>query len=209
MPGLREKKKEAVRKNILEAASRVFYTHGYEQASMAEIAKEANTGVGTCYNYFPSKASLFCESVLFIREDLWEQEFERIQEKGTDDPAEIIIELIYFVMESICTIEKPILREFLLGVGEMFFQNSSDLLSFFKMFMERRYQVIETCKAKGLLPEDLDSEEAMTCIFSISIVQIVTYAVQDDMTVRELLDSLHSKIALFFRGKTPNSKLPL
>lgn len=201
MVGLREKKKEIVRKNILDAAAKVFYTQGYEQASIAEIAQRANTGVGTCYNYFQSKANLFCESVLFVREDLWEQELDKIREKDLDNPTDIIMELIYIVLESVRDIEKPILREFLLGIGEMFIQDGEELVDFFKVFVERRYRVIEVCKEKGILARDVDTSETMICLFGICVTQIVNYSVKEDLTIEELVDSLRSKIELFFRGK--------
>ncbi len=47
------------REQILAGAALVFASDGYEGASMARIAAEANVSKGTLYNYFPSKAALF------------------------------------------------------------------------------------------------------------------------------------------------------
>jgi AcrR family transcriptional regulator len=47
------------RKEILEAASRVFSSVGFFRADMNEIAKQANIAKGTVYLYFPSKKKLF------------------------------------------------------------------------------------------------------------------------------------------------------
>lgn len=47
------------RDQILAGAAAVFASDGYEGASMAHIALEANVSKGTLYNYFPSKAALF------------------------------------------------------------------------------------------------------------------------------------------------------
>ena len=44
---------------ILAAANKIFLEHGYRQADMRSIAKEAGIAVGTIYNYYPNKAVLY------------------------------------------------------------------------------------------------------------------------------------------------------
>ncbi len=52
------KKSEETRSRILEAALSVFRRHGFEKASMREIASEAGVAVGAAYYYFDSKDAL-------------------------------------------------------------------------------------------------------------------------------------------------------
>ncbi len=52
------KKSEETRGRILEAALSVFQRHGFEKASMREIATEAGVAVGAAYYYFDSKDAL-------------------------------------------------------------------------------------------------------------------------------------------------------
>jgi TetR/AcrR family transcriptional repressor of mexJK operon len=47
------------RRAILDGAGRTFAAHGYDGASMADIAREVGVSKGTLYNYFPNKAALF------------------------------------------------------------------------------------------------------------------------------------------------------
>jgi AcrR family transcriptional regulator len=47
------------RQAIMTAASAVFQEHGYERASMNEVARRAGGSKATLYNYFPSKEALF------------------------------------------------------------------------------------------------------------------------------------------------------
>ena len=74
MYSVREKKKINTRKCILEAAIRLFSKKGYEQTSIAALAKEAGIGKGTVYSYFNTKRDIvhaFCEDeVEFVREEL-------------------------------------------------------------------------------------------------------------------------------------------
>ncbi|MDR5695295.1 MAG: TetR/AcrR family transcriptional regulator [Armatimonadota bacterium] len=55
-----EKRKlvEARRRQILEAARKVFAKRGFEGARISEVAKEAGVAEGTIYNYFRSKEDL-------------------------------------------------------------------------------------------------------------------------------------------------------
>ncbi len=49
------------RKEILAVAVRLFAQRGFHNVSMQDIAKEAEFGVGTLYNFFDSKEQLFIE----------------------------------------------------------------------------------------------------------------------------------------------------
>jgi AcrR family transcriptional regulator len=53
------KRPEERKQEIIEAAMKLFREKGYEQTSMADIAKEVHVVQGLCYRYFPSKQDLF------------------------------------------------------------------------------------------------------------------------------------------------------
>jgi AcrR family transcriptional regulator len=57
--GLRERKKEQTRQLIAETAWRLFADRGFEQVTVAEVARQAEVAVATVFNYFPTKEDLF------------------------------------------------------------------------------------------------------------------------------------------------------
>jgi len=50
---------EIRKRQILDAAMKLFYEKGYENTSMADIAKEMDITKGLCYRYYESKQALF------------------------------------------------------------------------------------------------------------------------------------------------------
>ncbi len=56
------------RKSILLAALEVFSREGFYKAKVSDIAKAANIGKGTIYEYFDSKKNLFEEMIKFCIE---------------------------------------------------------------------------------------------------------------------------------------------
>ena len=57
--GLRELKKEQTRAAIADTAWQLFIDRGFDQVSVAEVARAAQVAEATVFNYFPSKENLF------------------------------------------------------------------------------------------------------------------------------------------------------
>jgi len=62
-PRRRERERERHRNEILDAAERVFERKPFHQATMAEVAEEAEFAVGSLYNFFPGKNELYAAMV--------------------------------------------------------------------------------------------------------------------------------------------------
>ncbi len=82
----RERKKQVARDNLLQAGRKEFYEKGFARASIPDIAKLADVGVGTFYLHFDSKETLFKEIINDGFQQL-EREFmgARIQFEGQEE----------------------------------------------------------------------------------------------------------------------------
>ncbi len=59
--GLRERKKQATRRQIADVATAMFFMHGFDNVTVAEVAQAANVSKMTVFNYFPRKEDLFLD----------------------------------------------------------------------------------------------------------------------------------------------------
>jgi len=90
----RERERLAHRREILEAAERVFARNGYHGATVEQIAQEAEFGVGTLYTFFKSKEELYKEVLAGIIEEAMALARERVFTQ--EDPVAAIEALIEF-----------------------------------------------------------------------------------------------------------------
>jgi AcrR family transcriptional regulator len=80
---LRERKKEQTRRQIAETARRLFGERGFEQVTVAEIARAAEVSTQTVFNYFPTK-----EDLVYWRLGAFEAELlAAVRERGEHEPA--------------------------------------------------------------------------------------------------------------------------
>ena len=58
-----QRRRDQTRRDLLAAAQRILANKGYHSAKVADIAREAQVGVGTFYLYYRTKEALFTELV--------------------------------------------------------------------------------------------------------------------------------------------------
>src|ERR1700758_4896470 len=85
-PNRFDRRREKTRVDLLEAAERVIAAKGYHQTRIADIATEADVGLGTFYLHFKTKNEIFIELIDYgaghLRQELVEAK------TGIQHPAE-------------------------------------------------------------------------------------------------------------------------
>ena len=89
----KEREREQHRCEIIEAAVRLFSTHGYHSVSMQQIAAEAEFATGTLYKFFPSKVALYREIMLGVVDDIT-SELRPVLAQDKDEKT-MILEFLY------------------------------------------------------------------------------------------------------------------
>ena len=88
----RERQKTMNRREILEAAKRVFAQKGFAATTIDEIAQEAEFSKGAMYGYFEGKEDLFFSLIQEKMDDIEERLREVVE--SSDDPETKIKDLI-------------------------------------------------------------------------------------------------------------------
>lgn len=89
----KEREKEQHRKDIMDAAMRLFAEQGFHAVSMQEIAAEAEFATGTLYKFFPGKRELFRAIMLDVIADIT-SELRPVWDSA-EDPLEIIFKFLH------------------------------------------------------------------------------------------------------------------
>ncbi len=87
----RQREKERRRNDIIDAAERVFFSSGLENATMDDVAEQAELSKGTLYIYFKSKEDLYL-AITKRGLDILTSMFEKVSA-----PASLGIEKIYAI----------------------------------------------------------------------------------------------------------------
>lgn len=85
MPKIRKQ----LREDIMQEAQKQLLSNGYAATTIRSVAEACQIGVGTVYNYFPSKDALIAA---FMLED-WRAEFEPFYEEETLDAKQRVREI--------------------------------------------------------------------------------------------------------------------
>lgn len=203
MPTLRERKKRQSKEDIEKAALEIFLKQGYEKTTIAQIAKEANIGIGTFYNYFSSKSELFLATFWGNPDEIAEKITALIIDPG-EDVVETVLQLINLYMSQMSNIKK----EFWVEIFSVFMANIPEQKNNMKAFVDMDFQFLSQLqnlfyyyKQKGILSDTFDPQDGAQCIFGIFMFQMFLYIYDDGLTLDEIMSNISKQIRFFFANK--------
>ncbi|MDM8533134.1 TetR/AcrR family transcriptional regulator [Clostridiaceae bacterium HSG29] len=200
MLGKREKKKVETKKKIIEVAYKMFDENGYENTSINDIAKESGLGVGTVYNYFPSKDNIFVETFEKKMQNTLDKDY-IIKKHNDKEVYEIINEYINNFDIGFKYIPKQLLLElFRIVVGSK--KNMKMLNKFAEMdfkFIDKIEVILIELKNEGKLNESADARNLSEIIYSIYAFELMMYIYNKGMTFEEATRKINKKVYILFK----------
>lgn len=76
----KERERERTRRDILDAALKIFAQAGYHQANMGDVARESGFSTGALYNYFQNKEDIYVSLVRRVFGEMESQFFVALQQ---------------------------------------------------------------------------------------------------------------------------------
>ncbi|WP_167751472.1 TetR/AcrR family transcriptional regulator [Lentibacillus salicampi] len=198
---LREKTKQKNQRNILKTAEKKFKEQGYQQTSMTEIAREAEVGTGTIYNYFPSKGALLI--TLFSME--MKTLRNKMQTELHDDSVHFMEQLKQFLQRTLAFIEhypKSFWQELMPVLTDQSKEQTDFRNEALQLDMEAIVwfeQLIK--KHQDMFKLSVDAKQGAFAIYSVMVTQTMLYVYDQDMTYDQLLVNTKKQIQFLFDGK--------
>jgi AcrR family transcriptional regulator len=194
----RNEKKQLTKERILEAAKKLFFNNGFEATTTEEVARQAEIGVGTLFNYFDSKAELLVEvfSEEFV-EDMNMKDYKITAEDQNRKVSDLVYKYLYNRVERYTHFSKTLFRD-MMGVAIYAFQSKPEMLKKFVgldfMLVDELIEFLNHLKDEKILQADFDSNQAAEIIYSSLGFEFLMYMYQEELTVEDLLGGIHNKI---------------
>lgn len=152
--------RESRRSDIIQAALAEFCTKGVEAVSMSEIARRAQIGKSTIYEYFPSKDQLLLETAQMVLEHLLEELEHVFSQKQTFQEK-----LICYYLALDRLVERIGVNFPMFFIGEPITGVMLECVDTFRKALFRRLsQEFRLAQARGELNASLDVEVAATLL---------------------------------------------
>jgi AcrR family transcriptional regulator len=201
--GLRDRKKQAVRRRIIDVADRLFAERGLDATTMDDVAAQADVSVATVYNYFGSKHALLVAGMEDETEAMIEDGGAVLARPGTD-PQRAVQRLIGVYLDHLTSWDPALLRE----VMAASFQRSggvemtAELARMDERLIDQLRTLLATFQEQGRLPARVDPGEATLLVSSTMFMQLFVYLALDGVDSSSLRARVNRQIDLAFRGLT-------
>jgi AcrR family transcriptional regulator len=157
---------EDKRAELFRRAKELFSQKGFKDTNVADITKAAGVGVGTFYNYYPSKEKLFMEIYMDENSRLSKELLESID--MNQEPIALIKQLLILNMEKM--LANPILRQWynrdVFAKIEKLYREENGLDSADFMY-QTFYVLVQKWQDEGKMRSDIDSEMIMAIFGAI------------------------------------------
>lgn len=206
-----EQNTERRRRELIEAAYRVFTTKGYAAASAADIAAEVGIGYGTFYRYFDSKRAILDDVVDYGLDRLLTEIAGGVFEPASLDHEFTMEELMVTwsgAVERMCHIAEsdPALMNAMLfempGIDE---ELNSRILGLGGILAATVDRFLSRAVDSGLLRDDINTDDVGWMLLALTIPPVMrTLQGRGEADRRRYIDTAMAVLSPGLRAQTPN-----
>ncbi|WP_162419791.1 TetR/AcrR family transcriptional regulator [Microvirga brassicacearum] len=209
MAGLRGLNKQLRIEQVLNAASELFATQGYEATHIEDIARAARVSPGTIYNYFLTKANILTAlAVRHARQSLPARR--ALIRNPPDDP-----------LAAVQAFEKLLADQALNTLGREcwrvifaapYSQPASRLhragIVFNRLILRHYVQMLAGFQDRGAIDAKVEIKELADLFTAIGTHHFGQFISSNAMTVEELKSAIEKHVSLIFSGLLSQSQKP-
>lgn len=201
MSGLREKTKRENQRRIIQSAKKMFLDRGIQKTSVADIARAAEVGTGTMYNYYSSKGALLLAIIAEDTAGIMEaNQLACINENGA------LVDDIIHPLKEVMTFFEHYPKAFWREVTHVLLAEAESNSSFWKEtmgldegIMTLIKHIIEKHENSFSVP--VNPGEASTVVHSLAESELLLYIYEEGVTREQVIENLKRKIHFIFAGK--------
>ena len=201
MAGLRALHRQTRFNQVLNVASELFASRGYEATRIEEIAESAQVAPGTVYNYFATKPNiLMALAVRHVRAAFPKRR--ELVRNPPDDPVEAIRAFEKLLtMQALQTLNRECWRVILSAPYREPGGSAHRLSQRFQMIIKRHYiQMLATFQKRGSIKKDVDIKLLADLITAVGTYHFSRLISSDTMTIEELRVKVEEHLDLVFTG---------
>ncbi len=193
----KELKRAGKKKQIVDAALKVFASQGYNNSKISDIAKEANMATGTIYIYFAKKDDI----IIFLFEDIMGQ-FNKILDERllkVTDSADKLKVVIKTHLELLAENKE------LAGILAIELRQSSKFMKNYKNPKFKKYIstikcIVERGQKSKVFRDDITSSLMWKMIFGILDQISLAWVLSNDLDDEYLIKQIDDVISFIFDG---------
>jgi AcrR family transcriptional regulator len=173
---------------------------GWDGTTMSAIAGRAGVGVGTLYNYFPSKDALVASVAQRRTEEALRRSGE-ILDGGFDDPSEAVLPVLGEVLRMMEGFGRPLLREVVSAslrsaAGDL----SRGMYKADMMVVEEMERRLSELRSRGRLDCPQDPDELALLAYSAAMGLLMFWVFEDGLGLDWLLSRVDTAVSAVMKG---------
>ena len=201
MLGMRERKKQERRDELIAAAVELFRQTGYEQTTMEDIAARADVSAPTLYRYFPTKSDLllglFWETRAAKAGKL--DKFHATAEMT--DAVTAVTDLICLNNSGIDTLEdRKMWREIMAALLRIHDAANDEFQAYKAVFEAHLRKILLRLKSEGLLSTDLPVEPMVGTLYAVAAEIFYRMIANEHGSTKETRRAVDMQVRVILHG---------